>query len=44
MPAPSYLLKSRHGVYYFRIRVAGFVRDLTHCLSPLKLGHYFFCR
>ena len=30
MPAPSYLLKSHHGVYYFRIRVAGFVRDLTH--------------
>jgi len=30
MPAPSYLLKSRHGIYYFRIRVAGFVRHLTH--------------
>jgi hypothetical protein len=26
MPAPSYLLKSRHGIYYFRIRISGLLQ------------------
>ncbi|MES0385149.1 MAG: DUF6538 domain-containing protein, partial [Hyphomicrobium sp.] len=38
MSAPSYLLKSRHGVYYFRIRVPRSAKQLTKSSGDIRIS------
>lgn len=38
MSAPSYLLKSRHGVYYFRIRTPRSAKQSTNCSGDIRIS------
>jgi hypothetical protein len=38
MSAPSYLLKSSHGVYYFRIRISRSAKQLTKSSGDMRIS------